>query len=76
MGPEDRLSYLEMESQVCKPPFIKGGLANLVCKVIQTVSAGTNTVFIAEVILVQVKNKGRPLLYYDRDYWQLQEQPL
>ena len=76
VGPEDRLSYLETESQVCKPSFIKGGLANLVCKVIQTVPTGMKTVFIAEVIVVQVKDKGRPLFYYDRDNWQLQEQPL
>ena len=62
--------------QVCKPSFIKGGLANLVCKVIQTVPTGMKTVFIAEVIVVQVKDKGRPLFYYDRDNWQLQEQPL
>jgi flavin reductase (DIM6/NTAB) family NADH-FMN oxidoreductase RutF len=56
VGPEDRLSYLETESQVSKPSFIKGGLANLVCKVIQTVPTGMKTVFIAKVIVVQVKD--------------------
>jgi flavin reductase (DIM6/NTAB) family NADH-FMN oxidoreductase RutF len=68
----DRLEGLQTETLVSGAPFIKGGLTYLDCRVTQTVLAGMNTLFIAEVIAVRGNDHAAPLIYHDRNYHGLQ----
>jgi flavin reductase (DIM6/NTAB) family NADH-FMN oxidoreductase RutF len=69
----DRLDGLQTETYVTGAPFIKGGLAFLDCKVTQTINAGMNTLFIAEVLAVRGDDHDAPLVYHDRAYRRLQD---
>jgi flavin reductase (DIM6/NTAB) family NADH-FMN oxidoreductase RutF len=51
-------------------PLIPGALAHLECRVSATHVAGDHTIYVGEVLSVQVR-PGRPLLYHDRDYRRL-----
>ena len=70
---EGRLEGLETESLTTGAPFIRGGLAFLDCRVIQAIQAGTNTLFIAEVVAVQAADHEAPLVYHDRMYRRLRD---
>jgi len=71
-GDEDRLAGLDTETLVTGAPLLKGGLASLDCRVVQTIPAGTNTIFLAEVVAVHSEENGRqPLVYHNRNYWKL-----
>lgn len=69
----DRLEGLQTETLVSGAPFIKGGLAYLDCRVTQTIRAGMNTLFIAEVVAVRADDHESPLIYHDRNYRGLQQ---
>ena len=68
---EDRLAGLETETLVTGAPLIKGGLAYLDCTVMQSISIGTNTLFLAEVVAARGNGEGRPLVYHNRKYHKL-----
>ena len=68
---EDRLTGLETEMLATGAPFIKGGLAYLDCRVRQSISIGTNTLFLAEVVAARGNEEGQPLVYHDRKYHKL-----
>ena len=68
---EDRLADLETETLVTGAPFIKGGLAYLDCRVTQSISLGTNTLFLAEVVAARGNGADQPLVYHDRKYHKL-----
>jgi flavin reductase (DIM6/NTAB) family NADH-FMN oxidoreductase RutF len=68
---EDRLANLDTETLVTGAPFIKGGLAYLDCRVTQSITMGSNTLFLAEVIAARGNGAGRPLIYHDRKYHKL-----
>jgi 3-hydroxy-9,10-secoandrosta-1,3,5(10)-triene-9,17-dione monooxygenase reductase component len=68
---EDRLAGIEIEKLVTGAPFIKGGLAYLDCRVSQAIAAGTNTLFLAEVVAARGNGEGKPLVYHDRKYQKL-----
>ncbi|MFZ5909088.1 MAG: flavin reductase family protein [Chloroflexota bacterium] len=68
---EDRLAGLETETLATGAPLLKGGLAWLDCRVTQAIPAGTNTLFLAEVIAARGNGEGTPLLYHDRQYWRM-----
>jgi len=70
---EDRLVGLEMETLVSGAPLLKDGLAWLDCRVIQIIPAGTNTLFLAQVIVARSNGEGMPLIYHDRLYWMLKK---
>lgn len=67
---EDRFAGLETETFVTGAPIIKG-LSSMDCRVVQTIAAGMNTIFLAEVVAARGEGEGRPLIYHDRRYWQL-----
>jgi len=69
----DRLDGLETETFITGSPFIKGGLAFLDCRVTQSINAGMNTIFVAEVVAVRGNDHENPLVYHDRQYRTLQE---
>ena len=52
--------------------MIVGGLAWVDCDVINHVNLGESTLFIAEVVASKTLS-GPPLLYHNRDYFQLGE---
>lgn len=68
---EDRFAKLKTETLVTGAPLIAGGLAWLDCRVVQTFDAGTNTLFIAEVVAARNFGESTPLVYHDRGYWKL-----
>lgn len=68
---EDRFIGLDTETLVTGAPAIKNTLARLDCRVIQVISAGMNTIFLAEVVAARSGGDGLPLVYHDRRYWNL-----
>lgn len=68
----ERLNGLETFTLVSGVPLLRGGLAHLDCHVVTTIGSGTHTLFIAEVLAAQSVAEGEPLLYFNRDYRQLQ----
>lgn len=70
-GVEDRFADLETKTLLSGSPMITGGLAWLDCRVVQTVDAGKSTLFIAEALAGENFGTGAPLVYHNRDYWQL-----
>jgi flavin reductase (DIM6/NTAB) family NADH-FMN oxidoreductase RutF len=67
----DRFENVETETLVTGAPLIKGGLAWMDCRVVQTLDSGMNTLFIAEVLAARGDGQGSPLIYHNRDYWRL-----
>jgi len=68
---EDRFVNVETEILVTGAPFIKGGLAYLDCRVTQAIPVGSNTLFLAEVAAARGDGEGRPLVYHDGNYHEL-----
>ncbi len=69
----ERLDGLELDTLMTGAPFLKGGLAYLDCRVMQSIPCGMNTLFIAEVVAVRGDDHDAPLVYHDRGYHRLQE---
>jgi flavin reductase (DIM6/NTAB) family NADH-FMN oxidoreductase RutF len=70
----DRMSGLELEALETGAPLIEGGLAWLDCRVVQTISAGTNSLFIAEVVAARGgSGDDCPLVYHKQGYQRLAE---
>jgi flavin reductase (DIM6/NTAB) family NADH-FMN oxidoreductase RutF len=69
----DRMAGLQTETLVTGAPFIKGGLAFLDCKVTQTIDAGMNTLFVAEVVALRREQDAPPLVYHNRAYRRLMD---
>ncbi|MBI5297207.1 MAG: flavin reductase family protein [Chloroflexi bacterium] len=68
---EDRFRGLETETLVTGAPVLTGALARLDCRVVQVISAGMNTIFLAEVVAARGDGEGQPLVYHHRAYWKL-----
>jgi len=70
-GMADRFEGIETERLVIDAPLLKGGIAHLNCRVMNTINAGENTLFIAEVIAARGVGDGDPLVYHNRVFWKL-----
>ena len=70
---KDRFAGLQTQTLVTGSPLIVGGLAWLDCRVVKTFNAGSNTLFIAEVLAAQDIGNGQPLIYHSRKYWKLSQ---
>ncbi|MBN1305772.1 MAG: flavin reductase [Anaerolineales bacterium] len=68
---DDRMAGIKVHTLQSNAPLLDGGLAWFDCRVDKTISAGTNTLIIADVAAVEVGPGKRPLVYSDRDYYQL-----
>ena len=64
----DRFAGVETETLWSGVPFVKGGLAYFDCQVVTMHPAGTNTLFIGEVMALRIRKRTGPLLYFNRDY--------
>lgn len=65
---EDRFADCEVEYLMSKIPFIKGGLSFFECHVYDTITVGTNTLFIGEIVATKAIEAGNPLLYVNQKY--------
>ena len=68
---EDRFRGLETETLVTGAPVLAGALARLDCRVVQVISAGMNTIFLAEVVAARGDGDDLPLVYHNREYRKL-----
>ena len=67
----DRFEGVETSKLLIDAPLIKGGMAYLNCRVLNSIPVGENTLFIAEVIAARGEGEGDPLVYHNRVYWNL-----
>ena len=67
----DRFEGVPTETLLIDAPLLKGGLAWLNCRVLNSIPAGENTLFIAEVIAARSGAEGEPLVYHNRVFWKL-----
>ncbi|HEY2945650.1 MAG TPA: flavin reductase family protein [Vicinamibacteria bacterium] len=70
VGGAAKFKGLELAKGSTGVPLIPGALAHLECRVFGTHLAGDHTIYVGEVLSVDVR-PGRPLLYHDRDYRRL-----
>ena len=70
---EDRFAGLETKDLKSGSPIITGGIAYLDCSVYEVHEFASNSLIIGEVIAAEIGEQGKPLLYYDQQYHQLQE---
>jgi len=68
---QDRFAGLDTFKLHTGAPFLSGGLSFLDCAVTASQDVGDNTLFIGEVIAVQVAPESDPLIYYNRSYRRL-----
>ena len=70
----DRFANLSTHTLVTGVPILDQYLTALDCRVVSELEMGTHTVFIGEVVALEVnENQQDPLVYYNRDYRQLQK---
>lgn len=67
----DRFEGVETEKLLLDAPLLKGGMAYLNCRVVNSIPVGENTLFLAEVIAARREGKGEPLVYHNRVFWKL-----
>ena len=68
---EDRLADVQTETLETGAPLIKGGLTYLDCRVVQTIQAGSNSLYLAEVVAARSNRADPPLIYHNRKYHKL-----
>ncbi len=67
----ERLAAVQTETLVSGAPLIVGGLSWFDCRIRQTYDSGATTLIIAEVLAVRAISEEKPLIYHNREYWQL-----
>ncbi len=68
---QDRFAGLTAEPGPSGSPILAGGLAYLDCRMTAAYPVGTHTLFVGEVVAAGIRQGGRPLLYFQRDYRRL-----
>jgi flavin reductase (DIM6/NTAB) family NADH-FMN oxidoreductase RutF len=68
---KDRFEGVETETLLINAPLLRGGMAYLNCRVVNSIPAGENTLFLAEVIAARGEGEGNPLVYHNRVFWKL-----
>ncbi len=71
--PEHRLDGIETATMITGAPVLKAGLAQLDCRIVQSIPSGMNTIFIAEVVAARGNGEGQPLVYHNRGYHKLSD---
>ncbi len=67
----DRFEGVQTSKLLIDAPLLKGGIAYLNCRVVNSFPVGENTLFIAEVIAANGEGEGDPLVYHNREFWKL-----
>lgn len=70
-GIKDRFEGVPTETMTIPAPLLVGGTAYLNCRVVHSMPAGENTLFVAEVIAARSQADGESLVYHNRSYWSL-----
>lgn len=68
---KDRFEGVDTEVMTIRAPVIKDGLAYFNCRVVNQITVGENTLFVAEVVAARIAGTGEPLVYHNRGYWNL-----
>ncbi len=68
---EERLRGLNYQLGPLGSPLLEGCLASLECRVHATLPAGTHSIFVGEVVTWNIHDGKLPLVYWERDYWDL-----
>jgi flavin reductase (DIM6/NTAB) family NADH-FMN oxidoreductase RutF len=71
---DDRFAGLDITSAETGCPLLPGAIAHLDCRVVSEHETSTHTIFIAEVVFVEVDSLKKPLVYHDRKYRVLADQ--
>ena len=67
----DRFAGVPTETISLDSPVFKEGMAYFDCRVMNSLPVGENTLFIAEVLDARGEGAGEPLVYHNREYWNL-----
>jgi flavin reductase (DIM6/NTAB) family NADH-FMN oxidoreductase RutF len=67
----DRFDGVQTETISLDSPVFKDGMAYFDCHVVNSISVGENTLFVAEVLDARGEGEGEPLVYHNREYWKL-----
>jgi len=70
-GTTNRFEGVQTDTLSMDAPILKDGMAYFNCRVVNSIPAGENTLFIAEVTAAQGAGEGDPLVYHNRVYWKL-----
>lgn len=68
---QDRFAGILTHTLLTGAPFIVGGFAFFDCRVVTNYLVGTHTLFVAEVIAVQLGESTQPIIYFNQSYWQV-----
>ena len=68
---EDRFLGLETFNLATGAPILAGAVAGFDCEVLAAYAVGDHTLFIGDVLAVQISQDAHPLIYYNRRYWHL-----
>jgi flavin reductase (DIM6/NTAB) family NADH-FMN oxidoreductase RutF len=68
---DDRFEGVQTETMTIDAPLLKGGLAYLNFRVMNSIPVGENTLVLAEVIAARGEGEGDPLVYHNRVFWKL-----
>ena len=68
---EDRFQGIDVQRAVTGAPILTNALAWLDCILRDSHDSGDHTIFIGEVMATQATAQGNPLLYYQRNWRQL-----
>ncbi|CAG0932270.1 3-hydroxy-9,10-secoandrosta-1,3,5(10)-triene-9, 17-dione monooxygenase reductase component [Thermoflexales bacterium] len=71
LGEVDRFAGLNTHQAVTGAPILDDCLAWLDCRVVSTQVVGDHTLYIGEVMAAGVNGSGKPLLYWNADYRQI-----
>jgi flavin reductase (DIM6/NTAB) family NADH-FMN oxidoreductase RutF len=69
----ERFSGLETFTMITGAPLLAHSMAVFDCQVVSSYEAGTQTLFIGEVLAVKKGAAGNPLIYFNQDYRTLME---
>jgi len=69
----DRFDGLETFSLQTGVPLLAGGLACFDCRVTSSFESGDHTIFVGDVLAAKKLHDDWPLVYFNRDYRQLQK---
>lgn len=69
----DRFESLETFTLTTGAPLLKDGLSCVDCRVVATLDSGGHTIFVGDVLAAKCLNDGWPLVYFNRDYRQIQK---
>ena len=68
---KNRFEGVLTETLTANAPLLRGGLAYFNCRVMNSMTIGENTLFVAEVLAARGEGEGHPLVYHNRTYWRL-----